>query len=94
MASSYAGKRVSGAAATVHEGSGWLLALLVNHGQGTAQTVTLYDNTADAGPVLLTLTLPANAQPVYLEFLHPIPFSTGLRVAPASADVNVWAKGR
>ncbi len=88
------GTRVSGSAVTLHTGKGWLLAVLVSHGQAAAQTVTFYDNTAASGAVILTLTLPANPAPCYVEFLAPIAFSQGLTVAPAGADVNVWAKGR
>lgn len=95
MATAYNGTRISGATTVVHAGQGWILGILVSHNQSASQTVTVYNNTAASGAIVLQVTLPANPQPFYCEFIHPIEVDVGITVvAPANVDVNVWAKGR
>lgn len=92
----YSGVRVSGGTVTVHTGAGWLLAVLVSHAQTSAQTVELRDGTSGGAPLLMQLSVkPSNDNPYYVEFLHPVSFSSGLTVvAPTGVEVYVWAKGR
>jgi hypothetical protein len=83
------------AAATVHTGAGLLLALLISHSQATVQTVTLYDNTAASGTVLLAVDVEPTRSPIYLRFprnLAPA-FSTGLHVVPGNCKVALWGIG-
>ncbi len=91
----YKGARVSGATTTIHSGPGWFLGFLISHGQGTAQTVTIYNNTSGSGTILVQVTQPPNVQPLFVWFPESIEFDRGLTVvAPANVEVNVWAKGR
>ncbi len=63
MTMAYNGTRVAGTTTVVHTGEAWLLAVLVSHGLGSAQTVTVYNNTSASGAVVLSVTLPPNPPP-------------------------------
>jgi hypothetical protein len=85
-----------GGAVTVHTGRGRLRGLLLSHAQAAVQTVTIYDNTAASGTVLLRLHLAPELSPWFLMFpeVHAPTFSTGLTVDPgANIDLAVWCVG-
>ena len=83
------------AAATVHTGAGVLLGLLISHAQVTAQAVTLYDNTAASGTVLLIVIVAPERSPFYVTFPRDLApaFTTGLHVAPGNCAVAIWGMG-
>jgi hypothetical protein len=97
MATNYAGTYVS-SSTTVHTGEGVLLGLIISNTQAAVDTITVYDNTAASGTVLLKLYVPSNAAegPQHITWPRsmPIAFSTGLHVAPSKSVVNVWAIGK
>jgi hypothetical protein len=78
-------------------GAGRLLGFLISHAQATVQTITFYDNTSAASPVLLTVHVDPTESPFWVYFPRDqgVPFSTGLSIDNASgnADVAVWAIG-
>jgi len=82
-------------AATVHTDAGILLGLLISHAEAAAQTVTLYDNTAASGTVLLAVTVAPEASPVHLVFPRDLApaFTTGLHVVPGACKVAIWGLG-
>ena len=75
----------------VHSTEGALLGIVASHGETTAQTVILYDNSAASGDVLLKVTLPASCAPVSIFFPERVPlrFVTGLAVTPGKCNVFV-----
>ncbi len=81
-------------AANLITGSGILRGVLVSHTQGaTNEDVIFYDNTSAAGTVLLVLHLNQANMPYFLMLPRDdaIRFSTGLSLASANVEVNVWA---
>jgi hypothetical protein len=81
------------AASTVHSAAGRLLAILVSHAQATVQTVTIYDNTAASGTVIMKLSVDPARCPYYVQFPRNagIPFGTGLHVVNGWCDMNIWS---
>jgi len=74
----------------VKSGAGFLHAIVVTKAGGSANTITVYDNTAGSGTVLASIN--ANVQGTYL---FDRAFSTGLTVVTASGSaptVQVLAK--
>ena len=94
----YHGRYVAGGggAVTLHTGAGRLFALLLSHNQTSAQTVTLYDNTAASGTVLAQMHLHPQQSPTYLRLgaapgrEEGLQFSHGLTVDPGTCDVMLW----
>lgn len=64
--------------------AGWLYKVIVG---GPAGTVTIYDNTSAAAPIIGVLTLNAGQPPNHIEF--DVPFNTGLTIVTSSASVNI-----
>ena len=92
----YTGKHLTGAAmaaSTVHSAAGRLLAILVSHAQAAVQTVTIYDNTAASGTVIMKLNVDPGQCPYYVEFPRNagIAFSTGMHVVNGWCDINLWS---
>lgn len=88
-----------GGAVTLHTGSGRVLAYLISHAQATAQTVTVYDNTAASGTILNRIHIAPEQCPIYIRFsqtsedqekAYTVPFTTGLTVNPGMfCDIHV-----
>jgi hypothetical protein len=78
-------------------GAGRLLGFLISHDQAAVQTITFYNNTSAAAPVLLTVHVAPEGSPFFVYFPRDqgVPFTTGLSVDNASgnADVAIWAIG-
>ena len=91
MATNYFGKRVT--AAPIITGKGLLHGLLVSHAEEDPQTVTIYDNTAASGTVLLVLYVAREQCPALLLFprREAIPFTTGLSATYTNCELAVWA---
>jgi hypothetical protein len=72
------------AAQTLHSGAGKVHAIVATT-SGTVESVTLYDNTAAAGNVLLVLSL-RNDSPLAIIYPaeRPLRFHTGLTVATST----------
>jgi hypothetical protein len=79
----------AGAPTLLATGRGRLLALLLSHSQSTHETVTLYDNNAPGGTVLLRIIVAPQASPFYCIFpvAAPVRFSTGLAVDGGACEV-------
>jgi hypothetical protein len=97
MATIYAGSNgfIPGGTKTIHAGKGALLALVISHAEGTAQTVTLYDSLSAAGVLLARFVVAPEQSPAYLRFSDgfPLRFSTGLTMAAGDCSVVVIATG-
>jgi len=79
----------------VHTGAGKLVALLLSTSAANA-LLTIYDNTAASGTVLLNVSINAYESPVYIRFPDDVPltFTTGLYLSiPANTYAHVWAIG-
>ncbi len=72
----------------VKSGVGFLHYITFNKPVATG-VVTVYDNTAASGPIIATITTPANPMPVTL--FYDVTFSTGLTIntATAAQDITV-----
>lgn len=96
MATEYRGTYIAASTPTlIHTGAGWLSGWVASHAQATAQTVTIYDNTAAAGTPVAVVHVAPEASPAAL-MLTPgqaIAFGIGLYVVPGGCDVGVWAVG-
>ena len=66
---------------TLHTGAGKVRAILATNSSATAQTLTLYDNTAASGNILFAASV-ASPMPlvIILPIDFPLSFSTGLHV--------------
>ncbi|MEW5870729.1 MAG: hypothetical protein AB1894_15760 [Chloroflexota bacterium] len=76
---------------TIHTGPGQVLSILATTTNGAAQTITLYDNTAASGDILLTINLIAYGPVIIiLPLEHRLRFDTGLTVVtPATVTCHV-----
>jgi len=92
MATNYFGTRVLGT--PVITGRGLLHGVLFSHNQATVQTLTIYDNTAASGTILLQAYVSAQQTP-YLLLLprrYAIPFTTGLSTPlNINHEITLWA---
>ena len=96
MATEYRGVYVAaGSTETVHVGAGWLMGVVASHAQAAAQTVTIYDNMAAAGPPLLVLHVAPEASTAVVMWTpgQAMGFGVGLVVVAGGCDVGVWAVG-
>ncbi len=79
--------------ANVVTGAGYVRGLMVSHNQVTAQTVTLYDNTAASGTILMQFYLAPECCPFFV--LWPISeaphFTTGLSYVATNCEISLWA---
>ena len=91
MASNYFGKQAT--AVPILTGKGLLHGLHISHAEVTAQKVTLYDNTAASGTVIITLQIAPEQSPTFIMFprRYSIPFTTGLSAIYTNCELNVWA---
>jgi hypothetical protein len=92
MATNYFGLRKS--ATPIITGAGLLHGLIFSHNQATVQTLTLYDNTAASGTILLQAYVSAAQTPYYLFFprRYAIPFTTGLSFPNnLNHELTIWA---
>jgi hypothetical protein len=64
------------ATTAVKSGAGYLHSIVINKA-GSADTLTIYDNTAASGTVIATITVTASVNQV---FLYDVAFSTGLTI--------------
>jgi hypothetical protein len=78
----------AGTTQTIHSGAGKLHAVLASTSSGTASAVTLYDNTAGSGNILLKLNL-TNGAPANIIFPaeRPLRFYTGLTIVTDAYSV-------
>jgi hypothetical protein len=94
MSTVHRGKYVTpSAGAQVITGAGDLVAVLMAHDSTGSQEATFYDDTsAQAGSELLHIELHQYRSPIYLRFPRDeaIPFSTGLYVVNANAELALW----
>ncbi|MFC1879385.1 hypothetical protein ACFLZW_05680 [Chloroflexota bacterium] len=74
-----------GSSTTLHTGVGKILAMILTTTNVAPETTTIYDNTAAAGNVLLTLNV-TNTAPVFIIFppKYPPVFKTGLTIVTAA----------
>jgi hypothetical protein len=75
---------------TLKSGKGWLRGVTINKAGASANTLTLYDNTAGSGTKIATIDTT-----VGIEFNYDLQFNTGLTVVLATgtaADVTVTWK--
>jgi len=80
-----------GGAVTLHSGSGKVLAVIATTTQTSGvQTITLYDNIASSGPVLIKLRVPQTSC-LNINFAsdRALAFSTGLTIDPGDCDVHL-----
>jgi len=80
-----------GGAVTLHSGAGKVLTVIATTTQTSGvQTITLYDNIASSGSVLIKLRVP---QTDYLNINfdpdRALSFSTGLTIDPGDCDVHL-----
>jgi len=79
----------------IHSGAGSLISLIINHSEGTTQTVTIYDSLVASGTILATFKVAAAASPAHIKFDHPfyMRFTTGLTISPGNCSVIVTSVG-
>ena len=80
-----------GGAVTLHSGAGKVLAVIATTTQTSGvQTITLYDNIASSGSVLIKLRVPqTNYLNIYFAPDRALTFSTGLTIDPGDCDVHL-----
>jgi hypothetical protein len=80
-----------GGAVTLHSGAGKVLTVIATTTQTSGvQTITLYDNIASSGPVLIKLRVP-QTNCLNMDFApnRALTFSTGLTIDPGDCDVHL-----
>jgi len=93
----WSGPGLSGGIANpLHSHAGRILAVTVSHAQAAVQTVTFYDATSVPAPAdneILVLHVAPENSPYHIRFPRDeaIPFTTGLCLAGANCDVQVWS---
>ena len=80
-------------ATTLHSVPGWIRTIIVNGDSTTVGQVTIYDNTAASGTVIMKLNVDPAQCPYYVEFPRNagIAFSTGMHVVNGWCDMNLWS---
>ena len=78
---------------TICTTKGKLWAILLNTANASAQTITLYDNSAASGTVLAVFSICYWTSPTLIEFPKdfPLTFEIGLTVVATNCYVNVFA---
>ena len=75
-------------AATVHIGNGRVYGIIATTGEGTVQTVTLYDSVVSSGAVLFVFTIYiARDLVIFFPDDKPLVFYEGLTIDPSDCDV-------
>jgi len=80
-----------GGAVTLHSGAGKVLAVIATTTQTSGvQTITLYDNIAPSGSVLIKLRVPQTDY-LNIDFApdRALSFSAGLTIDPGDCDVHL-----
>ncbi len=80
-----------GGAVTLHSGAGKVLAVIATTTQTSGvQTITLYDNIASSGSVLIKLRVPQTDY-ININFApdRALTFSAGLTIDPGDCDVHL-----
>jgi len=80
-----------GGAVTLHSGAGKVLTVIATTTQTSGvQTITLYDNIASSGSVLIKLRVP-QTDCLHIDFAsdRALSFSTGLTIDPGDCDVHL-----